>query len=212
MPRIRVKICGFTCVEEAAAAADYGADAVGLVFCSRSPRSVSVEVANGIVTTLPPFVTTVGLFVNESPEIIEAILHQVPLDLIQFHGDEKPEECTRFGRPYIKAIRMAADVDLYREAERYQDARALLLDAWHPALAGGTGECFDWDRIPSDLPLPVILAGGLNPENVRLAVQRVRPFAVDVSSGVEKAKGIKDPKKMADFIKEVTYGDSIRSA
>ncbi len=212
MPRIRVKICGFTRTEDAVMAAETGADAIGLVFYPPSPRHVSVEQARTIVDALPPFVTTVGLFVDEAPARIEAVLRQVPLDLLQFHGREDPVQCERFERPYIKAIRMAEGVDLGFEARRFHRARGLLLDAWHPDVPGGTGERFDWQRIPDDLPLPVILAGGLTPANVSQAIRIVRPFGVDVSSGVESGKGIKDQDKMAALIEEVTHGDCTRAA
>ncbi len=212
MPRIRVKICGFTRIGDAVAAAEAGADAIGLVFYPPSPRHVSVEQARAIVDALPPFVTTVGLFVDETPAGIEAVLRRVPLDLLQFHGGESPGQCERFDRPYIKAIRMAEGVDLALEAKRYRRARGLLLDAWHPEVPGGTGERFDWRRIPGDLPLPVILAGGLTPANIGEAIRAVRPFGVDVSSGVESGKGIKDQDKMAALIEEVTHGDCTRAA
>ncbi len=208
MPRTRVKICGFTRLGDALEAARLGVDAVGLVFYPDSPRYVTPETARKIAAALPAFVTVVGLFVDADPETVEAVLERVPVDLLQFHGRESPEECARYGRPYIKAIRMAEDVDLRRAAERFHQARGLLLDAWHPAVPGGTGECFDWARIPEDLPLPVILAGGLSPANVAEAVRRVRPWAVDVSSGVESGKGIKDPARMAAFLREVEDGDS----
>lgn len=212
MPRVRVKICGFTRIEDALAAAQLGVDAIGLVFYPQSPRAVEVEQAQQIALALPPFVTTVGLFVDAGADEIEAVLHRVPLDLIQFHGAETPAECARFGRPYIKAIRMTEGVDLHREAKRFHTAQGLLLDAYHPGVPGGTGRCFDWDRIPKDLPKPVILAGGLGPDNVRAAIERVRPWAVDVSSGVECGKGIKDHSKMAQFLHEVRDGDSTRTA
>lgn len=212
MPRIRVKICGFTRIEEAVLAAELGADAIGLVFYPPSPRYVRVEKACAIVDALPPFVTTVGLFVDEAPERIEAVLRQVPLDLLQFHGNETPEQCECFERPYIKAIRMVEGVDLEHEARRFHRARGLLLDAWHPRVPGGTGKRFDWQWIPANLPLPVILAGGLTPANVSEAIQTVQPFGVDVSSGVEREKGIKDSDKMSELIEEVTHGDCTRAA
>ncbi len=208
MNRTRVKICGFTRPDDALEAARLGVDAVGLVFYDRSPRHVDVEQAREIAQALPAFVTTVGLFVDAAPAEIEAVLARVPLGLLQFHGDESPADCERYGLPFIKAVRMAEGVDLQREAERFQAACGLLLDAWHPAVPGGTGERFDWARIPPDLPLPVILAGGLRPDNVAAAIRQVRPWAVDVSSGVESAKGIKDPAKMAAFLREVNHGDS----
>ena len=206
MARIRVKICGLTRVEDALAAASLGVDAIGLVFYPLSPRAVEVEQAKKIVEALPPFVSTVGLFVNAKPWEIEAVLQKVPLDLLQFHGDETEEDCARFGRPYIKAIRMREGLDLRLEALRFPTARGLLVDAYDPNLPGGTGRCFEWGRIPADLGKPLILAGGLAAENVRAAIAQVRPWAVDVSSGVERAKGIKDPAKMAAFLHEVSYG------
>ncbi len=206
--RTRVKICGFTRPDDALEAARLGVDAVGLVFYGRSPRHVDIDRAREIALALPAFVTTVGLFVDAAPAQIEAVLARVPLGLLQFHGDESPADCERYGLPFIKAVRMAEGVDLQREAERFQAACGLLLDAWHPAVPGGTGERFDWDRIPGGLPLPVILAGGLTPDNVAAAIRQVRPWAVDVSSGVESAKGIKDPAKMAAFLREVNHGDS----
>ncbi len=212
MPRIRVKICGLTRISDAEEAAVLGADAIGLVFYPPSPRCVRVEQAREIADALPPFVTTVGLFVDQEPAMIESVLRQVPLDLLQFHGSESPSQCERFERPYIKAIRMAQGVDLALEAERFHSARGLLLDAWHPGVPGGTGERFDWNRIPGGLPCPVILAGGLTPDNIGEAIRVVRPFGVDVSSGVEIRKGIKDPHKMAALIEEVTHGDCTRAA
>jgi phosphoribosylanthranilate isomerase len=195
-------------VEDALAAARLGVDAIGLVFYPLSPRAVEVEQARQIAQALPPFVTTVGLFVDAEPAAIEAVLRRVPLDLIQFHGAETPADCERFGRPYIKAIRMREGVDLQREAERFQTARGLLVDAYDPNRPGGTGQRCDWDRIPKDLPKPLILAGGLEPENVRAAIAQVQPWAVDVSSGVESAKGVKDYAKMAAFLREVRDGYS----
>lgn len=208
MPRIRVKICGLTRVEDALAAARLGADAIGLVFYPSSPRAVAVEQARQIVLALPPFVTAVGLFVDAEPSEIEAVLQQVPLDLLQFHGAETPADCARFGRPYIKAIRMREGVDLQREAERFKASRGLLVDAYDPKAPGGTGKRFEWDLLPRDLEKPLILAGGLDPGNVRAAITRVQPWAVDVSSGVESDKGIKDYAKMAAFLREVRDGYS----
>jgi len=199
----RVKICGITRAQDAQRAAALGVDAIGLVFYDPSPRAVSIEQARAIVAALPPFVTPVGLFVNASPDTVNGVLERVSLDLLQFHGDESPAFCAGFGRPWIKAIRMADGVDLHAEAARHADARGLLLDAYHPALPGGTGESFDWTRIPADLPRPVILAGGLTADNVGDAIRTVRPCAVDVSGGVEAEKGIKDWGKMADFVAAV---------
>ena len=198
--RTRIKICGITRIEDALAAATAGADAIGLVFAD-SPRRVSIEQARAVCAALPPFITTVGLFVDAPEAQVREILGQVPLDLLQFHGRESPEDCQRFGRPYIKAIRMQVGVDLRAAAQRFQRAAGLLLDSYHPQMAGGSGESFDWALVPPDLGKPVILAGGLTPENVARAIAVVRPYAVDVSSGVEQDKGIKDAAKIAAFIR-----------
>jgi phosphoribosylanthranilate isomerase len=201
--RTRVKICGITRIEDALAAARAGADAIGLVFEPKSPRCVKPDQALSIVRALPPFVTVVGLFVNAAPDTVETILGRVPLDLLQFHGDETPEQCRRYHRPYIKAIHMRPEINLPEQARRYADAEGLLLDTAVAHVAGGSGEAFDWGLVPSGLAKPVILAGGLTPENVAEAVRKVRPFAVDVSSGVEQAKGIKDAGKISAFIEAV---------
>jgi len=198
--RTRIKICGITRVEDALAAAAAGADAIGLVFAD-SPRRVSIEQARAVCAALPPFITTVGLFVDAPESRVREILGQVPLDLLQFHGCETPEDCQQYGRPYIRAIRMQAGVDLRAEAQRFQRAAGLLLDSHHPQKAGGTGESFDWALVPRDLGKPVVLAGGLTPENVARAIAVARPYAVDVSSGVEQGKGIKDAAKVAAFIR-----------
>ncbi len=205
--RTRSKICGITRVEDGLAAASAGADAIGLVFYGPSPRNVEVEQAAAICAALPPFVTTVGLFVDAAAETVNQVLQQVPLDLLQFHGDESADYCRAFSRPYIKAIRMAEGIDLHAMAAEYHDARGLLMDAYHPGIAGGTGETFDWERIPQDLTVPVILAGGLEPGNVADAIRNVQPWAVDVSSGVEAAKGIKDAAKIEAFIRGVNSAD-----
>ncbi len=199
--RSRIKICGITSVEDALHAARSGADAIGLVFYEPSPRAVTVEQAGEIVASLPPFVTTVGLFVDAGPDFVHGVLEAVPLDLLQFHGDESPEYCDAFSRPWMKAIRMREGVDLQHEAARYGAARALLVDAYRPGVPGGTGETFDWGRIPASLEKPVVLAGGLNADNVEAAVRQVQPWAVDVSGGVERSKGVKDPQRVAQFIK-----------
>ena len=201
--RTRVKICGITRIEDALAAAKAGADAIGLVFEPKSPRAVRPEQALAITRALPPFVTVVGLFVNAAHDTVETILGRVPLDLLQFHGDETPEQCRRYHRPYIKAIHMHPDVNLPDQARRYPDAEGLLLDTAVDEVAGGSGQSFDWGRVPSGLGKPLILAGGLTPENVAAAVRAVHPFAVDVSSGVEQSKGIKDAGKISAFIEAV---------
>jgi len=202
-----VKICGITRPEDALAAARAGAHAIGLVFYAKSPRHVTPARAAEIIRVLPPFVTTVGLFVDATAEGVRAALAEAPVGLLQFHGDETPEFCCQFKRPYVKAVRVKAGVDLLQYAQDYHDAKALLLDAYVEGLHGGSGAAFDWSLIPRGLPLPVILSGGLTPENVADAVRRVRPSAVDVSSGVESAKGIKDAQKIAAFIKGVRNAD-----
>ena len=201
--RTRVKICGITRIEDAVAAAQAGADAIGLVFDPKSLRHVGPDQAQAIARALPPFVTVVGLFVNAAPDTIETVLSRVPLDLLQFHGDETPQQCRRYHRPYVKAIHMRANVDLRESARRYGDAEGLLLDTAVANVAGGSGRTFDWNLIPSDLGKPLILAGGLTPENVAVAIRKVHPFAVDVSSGVEVTKGVKDAGKIAAFIEAV---------
>ncbi len=200
---VRVKICGITRVEDALACARLGADAIGLVFYAPSPRHVSVAQARAIMVALPPFITTVGLFVDARPAEVQAVLSQLPLDMLQFHGDEAPEYCRAFGRPYLKALRVKPGSDLVQYASAFAEAKGLLLDAHVEGIAGGTGQAFDWSLIPAQLPLPVILSGGLSPANVTAAIRHVRPAAVDVSSGVEAAKGIKDADKIAAFMQGV---------
>ena len=201
--RTRIKICGLTREPDVLAAANSGADALGFVFYEKSPRHVSVPQATKLVRAVPPFVTVVGLFVNPSAEQVREVLAKVALDVLQFHGEESPEFCQQFGKPYLKAIRVKAGVDLVECASRYASAQGLLLDAFVEGTQGGTGESFDWTLIPHGLPLPVILSGGLHAGNVAQAIRQVRPYAVDVSSGVEASKGIKDAAKVAAFIKEV---------
>ncbi|TXT23063.1 MAG: phosphoribosylanthranilate isomerase [Gallionellaceae bacterium] len=203
----RTKICGITRMQDAQAAAASGADALGLVFYDKSPRHVSVQQAAQLAQAIPPFVTLVGLFVNPSGDEVRAALRQVPLDALQFHGEEDPEFCAQFGRPYLKAVRVKAGTDLLQCAARYRSAQGLLLDAFIEGAHGGTGTSFDWALIPRGLPLPVILSGGLHAGNVAEAIRRVRPYAVDVSSGVEADKGIKDAAKIAAFIDEVKRTD-----
>ena len=200
---VRSKICGITRIEDALVAAEAGADAIGLVFYDKSPRAVDVRQARAILAALPPFVTSVGLFVNASRCFIGEVLDAVPLDVLQFHGDETPEQCEGHGRPWFKALRVRPGDDLHAEARRFAGARAILLDAYVPGVPGGTGERFDWSLIPTDLPMPLILAGGLTPDNVTEAIASVRPYGVDVSGGVEAAKGIKDAAKVAAFIRSV---------
>ncbi|MEO1767563.1 phosphoribosylanthranilate isomerase [Thiobacter aerophilum] len=203
----RVKICGLTRVQDALAASEAGADAIGLVFYPASPRHVGIEQARAILAVLPPFVTTVGLFVNAPAEAVRAALAALPLDLLQFHGEEPPEYCRAFGRPYLKVVRMRPGVNLVEWAARFADSRGLLLDAFVEGTPGGTGCRFDWSLIPRDLPMPIVLSGGLDADNVGEAIRRVRPWAVDVSSGVEVAKGIKDAAKIAAFMQGVRNAD-----
>ncbi|MCU0734393.1 MAG: phosphoribosylanthranilate isomerase [Methylotetracoccus sp.] len=205
--RTRVKICGLTRPADAESAALLGADALGLVFYPPSPRSVSAGQAATVVAALPPFVTVVGLFVDEDPDKVQDVLSRVRIDLIQFHGDEDPEYCRRFGKPYIKAIRVRDSTNLAQESRRYAEAQALLLDAYHPSAQGGTGQAFEWSRAVLPTGMRMILAGGLTPDNVRAGLALVRPYAVDVSSGVEAEKGVKDSAKMAAFLKEVYQFD-----
>jgi phosphoribosylanthranilate isomerase len=202
--RTRVKICGITRLEDALSAIEQGADAIGLVFYAASPRHVSIAQAKSIVENLPPFITTVGLFVNAAPTEIVKTIEAVGLNLIQFHGDETPEQCKQFTLPYIKAIRVKSDTNLVQYEANFKDAKALLLDTYTDGLVGGTGQVFDWSLIPKTLQKPIILAGGLNPDNVRQAIEQVHPYAVDVSGGVEASKGIKDAAKIAAFIRGVS--------
>jgi len=202
--RTRVKICGITRVEDALEAINQGADAIGLVFYAKSPRNVSATQAAEIVSSIPAFVTVVGLFVDAEPAFIQEVLSVVNLDLLQFHGDETPSACRQYSRPYMKAIRVKSGTNLVQYAADYADAKALLLDAFAEGVPGGTGLVFDWSLIPQNLPLPIVLAGGLNAENVGLAIEQVRPYAVDVSGGVEAGKGIKDVAKIAAFMRGVS--------
>jgi phosphoribosylanthranilate isomerase len=216
--RTRIKICGITRPDDGVAAARAGADAIGFVFWSGTPRVIAPQEASAIRALLPPFVSIVGLFVDPTPEEVRAVLAAVPLDLLQFHGHEPPALCRAFGRPYLKSIpvvRQATEAVLLEYAARYGDAAGVLFDA-PPAggLPGGTGTCFDWDALPRHLPQPLVLSGGLHPGNVGAAVRRVRPWAVDVSSGVEMqdaagapVKGRKDPVRIKAFIEEVRNAD-----
>lgn len=201
--RTRVKICGITRIEDALAAVGYGCDAIGLVFYPPSPRYVAPEQARAIAAALPPFVQAVGLFVDATPEEVRAVLAVVRLDLLQFHGDETPEYCRQFGVPYMKAVRVRPETNLLQYAAVYTDAKALLLDTYVSGTPGGTGQTFDWAVIPGDLPKPVVLAGGLNASNVSEAIKQCRPYAVDVSGGVEREKGIKDADKIAAFMRGI---------
>lgn len=203
MSNVRSKICGITRIEDALAAAEAGADAIGFVFYAKSPRAVDVRQARAIIAELPPFVTTVGLFVNASRCELNEILEVVPLDLLQFNGDETPQDCEGYNRPWIKALRVRPGDDLEAACRLYAGARGVLLDTYVPGIPGGTGEAFDWSLVPARLSKPVILAGGLSAQNVGQAIAQVRPYAVDVSGGVEQAKGIKDAAKIEAFMRAV---------
>jgi phosphoribosylanthranilate isomerase len=209
MHRTRIKICGITRTEDLDAAVVAGADAVGFVFYPPSPRFLSSEVATNLARHVPPFVTRVGLFVNAEATTVRETLAQVPIDLLQFHGDEDAHYCEQFGRPYLKAARVKPNStrgDLLEFARAYSGAQGLLLDAWVEAY-GGAGQSFDWSLIPENLPLPMVLSGGLHAGNIVDAVVKTRPWAVDVSSGVELSKGIKDAEKIAAFIAAVRMAD-----
>ncbi|MBI3141119.1 MAG: phosphoribosylanthranilate isomerase [Rhodocyclales bacterium] len=206
MARTRVKICGITRVEDARAAVELGADALGLVFYGPSPRCLTIEQAWEIARTVPPFVTLAGLFVNEPKLAVRRVMEAVPIQLLQFHGDEDEAYCRSFHAPYIKAARVRPGLDLVKYADSFSSAQGLLLDAYVEGYGGG-GKAFDWSLIPAGLSLPVILSGGLDAANVTEAVRRVRPWAVDVSSGVEAAKGIKDAAMIAAFIAGVRNAD-----
>lgn len=202
--RTRVKICGITRVEDALAAVAHGADAIGLVFYPPSPRNVNIQQAAAIAAAVPAFVSVVGLFVNAKGDFIRDVLAQVKLDLLQFHGDETPDDCAQFHLPFIKAIRVKNDTNLIQCAKDFSAAKGLLLDTYTEGVAGGTGHVFDWNLVPAQLSRPVILAGGLTQQNVAQAISQVRPYAVDVSGGVELAKGIKDAEKIAAFMQQVS--------
>jgi phosphoribosylanthranilate isomerase len=201
--RTRVKICGVTNGKDATSAVESGADAIGLVFYPPSPRAVTIKLAREVAEVVPAFVTIVGLFVNAEKSQIEQTVSEVGLDLLQFHGEESPDFCRQFNRPYIKAVRVKADTNLIQYADEYFDAKALLLDAYAEGVPGGTGQAFDWNLIPKGIAKPIILAGGLNETNVAQAITAVRPYAVDVSGGVEIAKGIKDSFKIKRFMQQV---------
>jgi phosphoribosylanthranilate isomerase len=203
----RIKICGITRNEDAVAAAKAGADAIGFVFYRNSPRFVDPQRAKAIAAGIPPFISTVGLFVDANAADVEASLGVFRVDYLQFHGDETPDYCRQFGVPFVKAIRVRQGLDLLQYAINFGAARALLLDAFVAGVPGGTGQGFDWSLIPRNLPLPIVLSGGLSPDNITEAVRTVRPWAVDVSSGVEVTKGIKDAEKIQQFIRGVRNAD-----
>jgi phosphoribosylanthranilate isomerase len=198
----RIKVCGFTRKEDLQAAIEAGADAIGLVFYPPSPRFVDLSTAADLVRMVPPFVTIVGLFVNADPATIRETLAAVPIHLLQFHGDEDEDFCLQFDRPYIKAARVKPGVDLVQYAGCFPSAQAILLDAFVEGYGGG-GKAFDWKLIPPDFGKPLILSGGLDAANVADAIARVRPAAVDVSSGVEATKGVKDADKIREFVAAV---------
>jgi phosphoribosylanthranilate isomerase len=210
MPRTRIKICGLTQAQDVLAAVDAGADAVGFVFYPPSPRNISFAKAAELAALLPPFVTAVGLFVNPQADFVDEVLGCVPLQLLQFHGDETDVRCAalcaKCGLPWIKAVRMRHGTDLLESSVSHPGSRGLLVDAFVEGFGGG-GKTFDWSLIPNGFNRPLVLSGGLDPGNVTEAVRRVRPWAVDVSSGVEVAKGIKDAAKMAAFIAGVRDAD-----
>ncbi len=211
MSRTRIKICGITRIEDALCAARAGADAIGLIFYEPSPRAVTIEQAISIANALPPFVSTVALFVNAAPREVDAVISRLAPSMLQFHGDEDPAYCTQFGLPFMKAIRvgggMTAD-DLLEYASEFVAARASLLDTLSQGVYGGSGESFDWQIIPAVMRHRIVLSGGLQPDNVAAAVRMIRPFAVDVSSGVEIQKGVKDHAKIEKFIEEVAHADA----
>ena len=203
MMSVRVKVCGITRCEDAKVAVQLGVDAIGFVFWPQSARYINPDMARQIAVNIPPFVCTVGVYVDPDAAWVEETIKVAQLNLLQFHGDESPEFCNQFSQPYIKAIRVKQDTDLLQYTERYSTAKGLLLDTYAANMPGGTGHVFDWHLIPQHLPLPLILSGGLNPDNVAMAIRQTQPWAVDVSSGVEAAKGIKDEKKIFAFMQGV---------
>ena len=200
MNAIRVKICGITSVADARSAVEAGADAIGLVFYEPSPRAVSIDQARTIAASVGPFVTVVGLFVDADASYINNVLGNVSLHVLQFHGNESREFCEQFQRPFMKAIRMKPELNVAQEIDKYLSASAILLDAYRPGVPGGTGETFDWARVPKESARPIVLAGGLTIENIALAIRSTHVYGVDVSGGVESAPGQKDPRKVVQFI------------
>ena len=206
--RCRVKVCGVTSVADVQMLCAAGVDAVGLVFYAKSKRNVSIEQASAICRAVSPFVTTVGLFLDADADFVREVLAAVPLDVLQFHGSESPDYCRQFPRPYLKAVGMKGLAEGFTTyAERYTDAQGFLVDSHAPGAAGGTGEIFDWTQVPQHYAKPIILAGGLNPENVAEAMRTTQVYAVDVSSGVESAAGIKDAAKVVAFMQAVTAAE-----
>ncbi len=206
--RTRIKLCGITRPQDAEYAATLGVDAIGLMFYAKSPRAINIEQAQAICALLPPFVSVVGVFVDATATEIADTVGQVPLDVVQLHGHETPAACAQVPCPYYKAIGVQDMPQLTRQAAQYPQAKALLLDRFDPEKFGGTGQTFDWSQIPNTIKQPLILAGGLNPDNVIQAIQRVQPYAVDVSGGIEAAPGIKEPAKMAAFVAAVKRADN----
>ena len=197
----KVKICGFTEAENARQAAIVGVDAIGLVFYDKSPRNVDILRAQEIIEALPPFVNRVGLFVNANPSFVDEVLCEVSLDTLQFHGDESLLDCSQYQMPFIKSLRVKPETNVFQVADEFSSASAILLDSFNPSAYGGTGEAFDWSLACVDISLPIILAGGLNETNVSVAISQVKPYAVDASSGVESAPGVKDIDKIVAFIR-----------
>jgi phosphoribosylanthranilate isomerase len=205
--RTRVKICGITSIADGLAAARHGADAIGLIFYPPSPRLVTLERAREVASGMPAFVARVAVFVNPAAAEVDAAIRACRPDLLQFHGEESADFCRSFGVPYLRALRVRPGVDLLESLSPFGDAAGWLLDAYRQELYGGTGEAFDWELVPRGLPRPLILSGGLDAENVGAAIRRVRPWAVDVSSGVEATKGVKDERRIAVFMEAVRSAD-----
>ena len=205
----RVKICGITRIEDALTAVRLGANAIGFIFWDKSTRYIDPKEARKIVMALPPFVTVVGVYVNPSSEWVEETCSIAGLNLLQFHGDELPEFCSQFPLPYIKAVRIRSGIDLLQYAAQYSSSNGLLLDSYVEGVPGGTGRTFEWSLIPENLSLPLIVSGGLDAKNVCEAIRKARPWAVDVSSGVEITKGIKDADKIAAFMTGVRNGEKL---
>ncbi len=200
---VRVKVCGITRAEDAVSAIKFGADAIGFVFWAKSTRYVTPEQAQQIAAEIPAFISIVGVYVDPTPDWVKETAQAANITLCQFHGDESAKFCEQFSIPYIKAIRVREGLDLIQYAQQHQNAKGLLLDTYTPNMPGGTGHVFDWGLVPQGLPLPLILSGGLHADNVAMAIKQTRPWAVDVSSGVEAAKGIKDEKKISAFMQGV---------
>ncbi len=203
MARIRVKICGMTRRADIDMAIQLGVDAIGLIFYEKSPRYLSIEKARTLLVDLPPFVDVVGVFVNPSSDAVQTVIQDIPLNLLQFHGSETNEFCSQFGLPFLKAVLAESENKIAGCANLYKDAAAILLDTPHETQWGGTGEAFDWSRIPTSLPLPIVLAGGINLSNVSEALAVPSVYAIDVCSGLEQNPGIKDSEKMKQFMQLV---------